>query len=87
VIEELPERLVVGTGAYAQMRPEPETFNELRQRGVAATSFAPISISITSALRTWPITAPSDSSCRSAVEGVAPASASWRPSPSDRTRP
>jgi hypothetical protein len=34
VIEELPERLVVGTGAYAQMRPEPETLNELRQRGV-----------------------------------------------------
>jgi hypothetical protein len=23
VIEELPERLVVGTGAYAQMRPDP----------------------------------------------------------------
>jgi hypothetical protein len=34
VIEELPERLIVGTGAYAQMRPEPETLNELRQRGV-----------------------------------------------------
>ncbi|HYX84451.1 MAG TPA: MTH938/NDUFAF3 family protein [Gaiellales bacterium] len=34
VLEELPERLVVGTGAYAQMRPDPETLEELRQRGV-----------------------------------------------------
>ena len=34
VIEELPERLVVGTGAYGRMRPEPETLAELRQRGV-----------------------------------------------------
>jgi hypothetical protein len=34
VIEELPERLVVGTGAYGQMRPDPETLEELRQRGV-----------------------------------------------------
>jgi hypothetical protein len=34
VIEELPERLVVGTGAYGQMRPDPEALNELRQRGV-----------------------------------------------------
>ena len=34
VIEELPERLVVGTGAYGQMRPEPEALEELRQRGV-----------------------------------------------------
>jgi hypothetical protein len=34
VIEELPERLVVGTGAYGQMRPDPEGLNELRQRGV-----------------------------------------------------
>src|ERR671931_509450 len=30
----LPERLVVGTGAYGRMRPEPETLAELRQRGV-----------------------------------------------------
>jgi hypothetical protein len=34
VIEELPERLVVGTGAYGRMRPERETLAELRQRGV-----------------------------------------------------
>jgi hypothetical protein len=34
VIEDLPERLVVGTGAYEQMRPDPEAVNELRQRGV-----------------------------------------------------
>ena len=34
VIDELPERLVVGTGAYAQMRPDPETLDRLRQRGV-----------------------------------------------------
>ena len=34
VIEELPKRLVVGTGAYGQMRPDPEALNELRQQGV-----------------------------------------------------
>ena len=34
VIEELPERLVVGTGAYGQMRPDSEAVEELRQRGV-----------------------------------------------------
>jgi hypothetical protein len=34
VIEELPERLVVGTGAYGQMRPDPEAVEALRQRGV-----------------------------------------------------
>jgi hypothetical protein len=34
VLEELPERLIVGTGAYGQMRPEPETLAQLRQRGV-----------------------------------------------------
>lgn len=34
VIEELPERLVVGTGAYGQLRPDPEALSELRQRGV-----------------------------------------------------
>jgi hypothetical protein len=34
VLEELPERLVVGTGAYGQMRPDAEALNELRQRGV-----------------------------------------------------
>ena len=34
VLEELPERLLVGTGAYGQMRPEPETLEQLRKRGV-----------------------------------------------------
>jgi hypothetical protein len=35
VIEELPERLLVGTGAYGRMRPEPDALDRLRQRGVA----------------------------------------------------
>ena len=34
VIDELPERLLVGTGAYAQMHPDPEALEELRRRGV-----------------------------------------------------
>jgi hypothetical protein len=34
VLEELPERLVVGTGAYGRMRPEPEALDQLRRRGV-----------------------------------------------------
>jgi hypothetical protein len=34
VVDELPEYLVVGTGAYAQMQPDPEAVDRLRQRGV-----------------------------------------------------
>jgi hypothetical protein len=34
VVEELPERLLVGTGAYGQMRPDPGALDQLRQRGV-----------------------------------------------------
>jgi hypothetical protein len=34
VLDELPERLVVGTGAYAQMRPDPGTVEQLRGRGI-----------------------------------------------------
>jgi hypothetical protein len=34
VLEELPERLVVGTGAYGQMRPDSEAVEQLRRRGV-----------------------------------------------------
>lgn len=34
VIDELPERLVVGTGAYGQMHPDPEAVEQLRRRGV-----------------------------------------------------
>jgi hypothetical protein len=35
VIDELPERLVVGTGAYGRLRPDPGAITELEQRGVA----------------------------------------------------
>jgi hypothetical protein len=34
VIDELPDRLVVGTGAYEQMRLDPEVLDRLRERGV-----------------------------------------------------
>jgi hypothetical protein len=34
VLEELPGHLLVGTGAYARMRPEPETLDELRKRAI-----------------------------------------------------
>lgn len=34
VLDELPARLVVGTGAHGRMRPDPETIETLRERGV-----------------------------------------------------
>jgi hypothetical protein len=34
VLDELPERLIVGTGASSQMRPDPSTLDRLRERGV-----------------------------------------------------
>jgi hypothetical protein len=34
VLAELPDRLIVGTGAYGQMRPDPEARDELRRRGI-----------------------------------------------------
>ena len=34
VADELPERLVVGTGADERMRPDPEVFDRLKERGV-----------------------------------------------------
>jgi hypothetical protein len=34
VLDELPEHLLVGTGADGQMRTEPETVDQLRERGV-----------------------------------------------------
>jgi hypothetical protein len=34
VLDELPERLLVGTGAYRQMRPDPGALGALRARGV-----------------------------------------------------
>jgi hypothetical protein len=35
VVDELPERLIVGTGADGRMRPEPEALQDLERRGVA----------------------------------------------------
>jgi hypothetical protein len=34
VLAELPETLVVGTGAYERMHPDPRTVDELRGRGI-----------------------------------------------------
>jgi hypothetical protein len=34
VLEELPRHLLVGTGAYGRMRPDPETLGQLRERGI-----------------------------------------------------
>jgi hypothetical protein len=34
VLEELPSHLLVGTGAYGRMRPDPEALDQLRERGV-----------------------------------------------------
>jgi hypothetical protein len=34
VLDKLPERLLVGTGAYRQMRPDPGALGGLRARGV-----------------------------------------------------
>ena len=34
VLDELPERLLVGTGAYGQMRPDPSALEALRARGI-----------------------------------------------------
>jgi hypothetical protein len=34
VVDELPARLLVGTGAYGRLTPEPSTLETLRRRGV-----------------------------------------------------
>jgi hypothetical protein len=34
VLDELPERLIIGTGAYGRMRPDPDALEQLRARGV-----------------------------------------------------
>jgi hypothetical protein len=34
VLEELPAHLVVGTGADGRMRPDPDTVQQLRERGI-----------------------------------------------------
>lgn len=35
VLDELPGHLLVGTGAYGRMRPDPTTLEALRTRGIA----------------------------------------------------
>jgi hypothetical protein len=40
VLEELPVHLLVGTGAYEQMRPEPKTIEQLRNRGIEVEALA-----------------------------------------------
>jgi hypothetical protein len=34
VLAELPPRLVVGTGAYGRLRPDPDALEQLRERGI-----------------------------------------------------
>jgi hypothetical protein len=34
VLDDLPERLVIGTGAQGRMRPDPRALDELRGRGI-----------------------------------------------------
>ena len=34
VLDELPERLLVGTGAYGRLKPDPRTLETLRARGI-----------------------------------------------------
>ena len=38
VVEELPPRLVVGTGAYGRLKPDPRTIERLRERGIEVES-------------------------------------------------
>lgn len=35
VLDDLPERLIVGVGAYGRLRPDPETISALEARGIA----------------------------------------------------
>jgi hypothetical protein len=42
VLEELPERLVVGTGAYGRMQPDPETLEQLRGRGTEVEAMSTV---------------------------------------------
>jgi hypothetical protein len=34
VLDELPERLIVGCGAYGRLHPEPDALTALKQRGI-----------------------------------------------------
>jgi hypothetical protein len=38
VLDELPERLIVGTGAYGRMRPDPGVLEQLRARKIEVES-------------------------------------------------
>ena len=34
VLDELPERLIIGTGAHGRLHPDPQALEELRSRGI-----------------------------------------------------
>lgn len=38
VLDELPSHLVLGTGAYGRMRPDPAALEQLRERGIEVES-------------------------------------------------
>jgi hypothetical protein len=38
VFDELPERLILGTGAYGQLRPDPAAIEQLRERKIEVES-------------------------------------------------
>ena len=38
VLDELPERLILGTGAYGRMRPDPSALEQLRAREIEVES-------------------------------------------------
>jgi hypothetical protein len=38
VLDELPERLILGTGAYGQMQPDPRAIEQLRAREIEVES-------------------------------------------------
>ncbi len=38
VVDELPERLIVGTGAYGRMKPDPRALEQLREREIDVES-------------------------------------------------
>ena len=42
VLDELPERLLVGTGAYGRMRPDPGALETLRARGIEGEVLRPL---------------------------------------------
>jgi hypothetical protein len=58
VLDDLPERLIVGTGASGQMRPDPGTLEALRRRGSMSWWLAPTRRSDCSRTRTRTRTRP-----------------------------